>query len=284
MDQIYLSQNFNNTNETFPSLEALSDEWQVFLIMLYSATATISLASNIITIIVLAKGERISSEIWKFLLNLSISDILMSLFSIPFSYTIFMLGRWIFPKYLCPFVQFAQLCSVFISVYTLTAIGIDRYFAIVHPFRLLMWIKTHKEYVIIGIWIAGILFASIQLVKSRAVPFQYGPHVYYDCREEWSESDGKLYTAVVFTFTFALPAIALVFVYGSVGYTIVKHSTPGNPDIVRDLTQFNIKIKNDLWKLIRRIKPKMFRSFNDFNFNNNFELSDSQYSHEITYN
>jgi hypothetical protein len=61
------------------------------------------------------------------LLNLSISDLLMAIFSIPFTYTIFMLGRWIFPKFLCPCVQFAQLCSVFVSIYTLTAIGIDRY-------------------------------------------------------------------------------------------------------------------------------------------------------------
>ncbi len=133
MDPIWLSENAfnhnssNQSNNELPSLEALSHPYQVFLIVLYSITAFLSLGSNIITIIVLFKGERISSEIWKFLLNLSISDILMAIFSIPFTYTIFMLGRWIFPKFLCPFVQFAQLCSVFVSVYTLTAIGIDRY-------------------------------------------------------------------------------------------------------------------------------------------------------------
>lgn len=133
MDPIWLSENAVNnstnvTSDNLPTLEALSFPWQVFLITLYSTTAFFSLASNIITIIVLCKGERLSSELWKFLLNLSISDILMAIFSIPFTYTVFMLGRWIFPRCLCPFVQFAQLCSVFVSVYTLTAIGIDRYF------------------------------------------------------------------------------------------------------------------------------------------------------------
>ena len=131
MDPIWLSEFANNhsvnvSQLNLPALDALSEKWQVFLIILYSTTAGVSLAINIVTIIVLFNGERISSEIWKFLLNLSISDILMSLFSIPFTYTIFMLGRWIFPRCLCPFVLFAQLCSVFISVYTLTAIGIDR--------------------------------------------------------------------------------------------------------------------------------------------------------------
>ncbi|CAG2172044.1 unnamed protein product [Oppiella nova] len=42
--------------------------------------------------------------------------------------------------------------------------------------------------------------------------------------------------------------------------------------------------RTDLWKMLRRFKPKIFRSFNEFRFNNNFELSDSQYSHEISYN
>ena len=106
-----------------------------------------------------------------------------------------------------------------------------------------MWIKTHKECVIGGIWISGILFSSVQLVKSRAVPFQYGSDTYYDCREEWSDSDGKLYTVIIFTLTFAMPALVLVYVYGCVGWTIIKHSTPGNPDTMRDLTQLNIKIK-----------------------------------------
>ncbi len=127
-NNISLNTTNNNTRSQLPSLEAL-DFWpyQVILIILYSTTAFISFGFNIITIIVLLKGDRMSSELWKFLINLSISDITMATFSIPFTYTGFMLGRWIFPPELCPFVQFAQLCSVFVSVWTLTAIGFDRY-------------------------------------------------------------------------------------------------------------------------------------------------------------
>jgi len=110
-----------------PLLEALEFwPYQVILVILYSTTAFISLASNLITIIVLIKGDRISSELWKYLINLSVSDIAMSLFSIPFTYTGFMLNHWIFPNELCPIVNFAQTCSVFVSVWTLTIIGIDR--------------------------------------------------------------------------------------------------------------------------------------------------------------
>ena len=133
MDPIKLVAKFNNTagNSTgsrpLPPLDALAFwPWQVTIISLYSTTAFVSLGSNLITIIVLLKGDRISSELWKFLINLCISDIAMSIFSIPFTYTNFMFGRWLFLPMLCPVVNFAQLCSVFVSVWTLTIIGIDR--------------------------------------------------------------------------------------------------------------------------------------------------------------
>ena len=55
-----------------PELEALSFvPWQIILIAIYSATAVISLGSNVLTIVILLRGEHVSTELWKFLLNLS---------------------------------------------------------------------------------------------------------------------------------------------------------------------------------------------------------------------
>ena len=117
----------HNSTEELPLLDALEFwPYQVILIIAYSTTAFVSLTSNLITIVVLLKGDRISSELWKYLINLSVSDIVLSLLSIPFTYTSFMLNRWIFATQLCPVVNFANTCSVFVSVWTLTVIGIDR--------------------------------------------------------------------------------------------------------------------------------------------------------------
>lgn len=123
----YNESDYEYSDYELPLLDALEFwPYQVILIIIYSTTAFISLTSNLITIVVLLKGGRISSEIWKFLINLSFSDICMSLLSIPFTYTVFMLNRWIFPIHLCPIVNFAQTLSVFVSNWTLTIIGIDR--------------------------------------------------------------------------------------------------------------------------------------------------------------
>ncbi|CAN7992522.1 unnamed protein product [Ixodes hexagonus] len=107
-------------------MQALGVELQAFLITLYSFTALLALGGNVMVIVVLVLGKRSSRELRLFLVNLALSDITMAVFSIPFTYTDFMLGRWIFDPLFCPVVLFMQHLSVIVSVYTLTAIGVDR--------------------------------------------------------------------------------------------------------------------------------------------------------------
>lgn len=61
-------------------LEALNEPWQIFLAILYSLTAITSFILNVVTVIVLLRCKR--SELTRYLINLSVSDLLMSLFSI----------------------------------------------------------------------------------------------------------------------------------------------------------------------------------------------------------
>lgn len=66
--------------DTQIQLEALNERWQMFLIALYSMTAITSFVLNVITIIVLWHYR--GTELRKYLINLSLSDLLMSCFSI----------------------------------------------------------------------------------------------------------------------------------------------------------------------------------------------------------
>lgn len=130
MDPIHLTNTninaSNNSASQLPSLEALEPPYQVFLAVLYSLTAVIAFVANFIAATVLAAKKYSSPELRKYLMNLAFADILMALFSIPFSYTDFMYGRWIFPLFLCPLTQFIQVVSVCVSIYTIIAIGIER--------------------------------------------------------------------------------------------------------------------------------------------------------------
>ena len=136
MDPVYASNNnistvkFGTSEDNIlelNSLDALNTNIQKFLVVLYSVTALLAFVGNVTVIFVLSHGRRCPLSLRKFLINLSLADVSLALFSIPFTYTDFMLGRWIFPDFMCPVAQFVQVLSVFVSVFTLTTIGIERY-------------------------------------------------------------------------------------------------------------------------------------------------------------
>ncbi|XP_054156931.1 substance-P receptor-like isoform X2 [Oppia nitens] len=240
----------NNSNgaasgklQTERDLELLEPKWQVMLIILYSLTATLSLVGNVIAIWVLTAGKRSSRELRIFLVNLSLSDITMAIFSIPFTYTDFMLGRWIFYPSFCPVVQFMQLASVFVSVYTLTAIGIDRYIAIIYPLASSRLTKSFGTVIVLIIWFLAIGLGSISFFNSMAEPFEWANSTYYDCKETWTLETARAFTLGIFIITFALPILILTFAYGSVGLKMLRHTTPGNADLVRDEAQHSAKLK-----------------------------------------
>lgn len=108
-----------------PPLE-LPESSQVVLITIYSFAAVLSLTGNSLVIFVTLTGNRSKTGLGRYLINLAFSDLFMALFCIPISFTKAMLGHWIFGSALCPLAMFIQVASVAVSIFTNTAIGIDR--------------------------------------------------------------------------------------------------------------------------------------------------------------
>lgn len=94
--KIYQSGSFrvnftNNSNSSSIDYRAIFDDYsmietldfwpqQVIFIVLYSTIAIVSFLVNFVTIVVLVKCDKICSELYFYLINLSVSDIVMSLF------------------------------------------------------------------------------------------------------------------------------------------------------------------------------------------------------------
>lgn len=74
----------NNNNNNVYQLEALSEKYQVYVACVYTVTAIASLILNVVTLIVLNRYRH--SSLRKYLINLCVSDLLMSLFSIRKSF------------------------------------------------------------------------------------------------------------------------------------------------------------------------------------------------------
>jgi hypothetical protein len=133
MDPI-LTQNTNyftnlsltNTTTELSDLLALPEPSPTVLALLYGGTAIFALITNITAIIFLVEKKKTSVGLRKYLMSLTATDISMAVFSVPFNYTDAMYGYWKFPLFLCPLSQFITICTICVSIFTLTAIGIER--------------------------------------------------------------------------------------------------------------------------------------------------------------
>ncbi|XP_046392000.1 substance-K receptor-like [Ischnura elegans] len=94
-----------------------------------------------------------------FIANLALADIIIGLFSIPFQFQAALLQRWDLPEFMCPFCPFVQVLSVNVSIFTLTAIAVDRHQAIVRPLSGARPSRLRARILIAAIWVVSAALA-----------------------------------------------------------------------------------------------------------------------------
>ena len=242
----------NDTNDLADQLHlGLPQDSQSVLIVLYSLTTLLSVAGNILVILVFTFGRRSRSDLRGFLINLAVADLIMAIFCMPFTFTMTMLSNWIFSEPMCPIVLYMQTVSVTASVCTNMAIGIDRFWVVQYPLKSRIT-KSRSKFVIAVIWIISLLFSSVQLAVGRASTREVAPGVMMtDCTEFWPEPSHmwrRGYTFFLLTLTYLMPLVILSLTYGFVGWKLWQRTTPGNADQARDTQQLKSKRKVNIMK------------------------------------
>jgi len=68
-------------------------------------------------------------------MSLAVGDLFVILFCVPFTSILYTLESWPFGDVICKISEFAKHLSVGVSVFTLSALSVERYFAIANPLR-----------------------------------------------------------------------------------------------------------------------------------------------------
>lgn len=110
--------------------------FQTTVYIMYISIFIFALFGNGVVCYIVYSSPRMKTVTNYFIVNLAVGDILMSLFCVPFSFfPTLLLQYWPFGSLLCHLVNYSQAISVLVSAYTLVAISIDRYIAILWPLR-----------------------------------------------------------------------------------------------------------------------------------------------------
>jgi len=197
-----------------------SNRVRLLLTILYTLTSIASLLSNALVIAVQFNSKKLYAHNFrKYLINLAVSDIVLGVFCVPFTYTDFVYRQWVFPHWLCPTAQYAQLLSVFITSCSLIIIGIERYYATIHPLSTFhRWFQTHTNCLLLFTWVVGSVYGYIPLIHTRTREFRLSvdsEEVHYQCSfgNDLSKWQRNAFVLVNFVITFLIPSVVLTVVY-----------------------------------------------------------------------
>ncbi|XP_077999589.1 RYamide receptor-like [Glandiceps talaboti] len=239
----------NGTNITYPYYQyqepgmAMSFQSQVLITTAFTINMILSIVGNVTFLWVLIWGRATRTDLNAFLINLAVADLLMAIFCMPFTFPTIMFGHWIFGKAMCPTVIFMQQVSTIVNILTLTAVGIDRYFAVIYPLKVRVT-KNRAKIVFIIIWSIALSMGTLQTVFVRVEKIDdYGQTIYF-CKEWLSEFKfAKVYEIFMMAIAYVIPLCILAYTYCSIGVRLWGRTIPGNADQVRDQSQAKAKKK-----------------------------------------
>lgn len=118
----------NGTNSTRNlSNQFVQPPWRVALwSVAYSSVLVVAVLGNLIVIWIILAHRRMRTVTNYFLLNLAFSDVSMAAFNTLINFIYAAHGEWYFGGVYCRFHNFFPVTAVFASIYSMTAISIDR--------------------------------------------------------------------------------------------------------------------------------------------------------------
>ncbi|XP_041572071.2 G-protein coupled receptor 83-like isoform X1 [Taeniopygia guttata] len=145
---------------------------KALLIVAYSVIIVMSLFGNMLVCHVVLKNKRMHSATNLFIVNLAVSDIMITLLNTPFTLVRFVNSTWIFGKAMCHISRFVQYCSLHVSTLTLTAIALDRHQVILNPLKQRMSL-TKGALSISVIWLMATCFSLPHAVYQKLFQYNY---------------------------------------------------------------------------------------------------------------
>ena len=201
----------------------------------YVIALLVSLVGNSLVMAAVLKNRQMRTVTNCLIVNMAASDLLVTLFNMP--QTMYFVvtapdsswpgGEW--GSFSCKFLPFIQSVSIASSVLSLTVIAVDRFLAIVFPF------KGYMTFLVATLSMATLWFVA--MVTSTpllyAMRIREQPHQGVFCGENWGPAfdqneSPKIYTVVLFTAFYVVPLVAMLFLYGILIWRLWIRKVPGN--------------------------------------------------------
>ncbi|KAI8510185.1 hypothetical protein Bbelb_126130, partial [Branchiostoma belcheri] len=156
-------------------------------IVTYGITFIVGTFGNALVLFCTVRYKRLRAATTYYLASLAAADLIICSVCVPIRTAEYFLPQWELGMFMCKAIAFVQLSSVVCSVLTLTAISIERYYAILHPMKaksVCTLGRTRK--IMAGVWIMALILSSPILYGQTLVGYPISPDLtVYHCQPTW---------------------------------------------------------------------------------------------------
>ena len=211
------------------------------LTVLYVITMIVALSGNTLLIYIVWKKPETRNLTSFLFVNMAVADLLVAVFEMPATFTHFYINGSanFLDAFQCRFLFYVVYVSMIASIFCLTVMAFDRYFAVVHPFRRSIWFRNPKIITPI-IWIS-----SVALMSMVPVTFTLNRG---ECGTE--NSLAFPFYAYFFAVGFLLPLAVISGLYTLVARKLWLHEVPVDSNVNENIGKKEIPKKKVIRMLI----------------------------------
>lgn len=231
-----LSSTTNGTQQPAVSCSGSSTAEIVAKTFAYAIIIVVALTGNSLIGAIVFKTKSMRRTINYLIVNMAISDLILPIFAFPRILTELFVGYWLIDGplglALCKIVYFLQDVSTAVSIQSLVLIAVDRFGAVVFPFRRPFVSSKLCPYFILATWIVAMAlhcpyFFARKIIVVRGKPF---------CRLRWDEAFGpssslENYYVSLFLVLAVIPFALMTIVYSIIIFKLKSQKMPGGESV-----------------------------------------------------
>ncbi|XP_029466555.1 melanopsin [Rhinatrema bivittatum] len=217
------------------------------------AVGITGMLGNFLVIYAFCRSRSLRTPANIFIINLAISDFLMSVTQAPTFFATSLHKRWIFGEKGCELYAFCGAIFGITSMITLTVISVDRYFVITRPLASIgMMSKKRAVLILLGVWLYSLAWSLPPFFGWSA----YVPEgLLTSCTWDYMTftPSVRAYTMLLFCFVFFIPLFVIIycyfFIFKAIKTTNRAVQKIGSDDNKESQKQYQ-KMKNE-WKMAK---------------------------------
>ncbi|XP_077980112.1 somatostatin receptor type 2-like [Glandiceps talaboti] len=194
-------------------------------IALFVIIFIVGVPGNLLTIYVIARKGRVKTTTNVYILSLACADLVFVLCS-PFYAVEILNTENHFGVVWCKVRDVLDVCTMLASVYTLTVMSIDRFFAVVFPIQSLGYRSDAVARMInILIWVSSFAVALPNMIYNVQVSFFFNDELIFFCVKRMSERAARAHVTTIFVLAFPIPFLVITFCYFSMIISLLSSKT-----------------------------------------------------------